>query len=116
MFLFVISITLYYNTTFGKRSVNHFSIERRCNSVPIIKSAKKKLKQDKVRTTQNTAYKRSYKSAMKAMTGVKKATGEALKKAYSAIDKAAKLRVIHKNKAKRLKSQAAKKVVAKKKK
>lgn len=74
--------------------------------MPLIKSAKKKLKQDKKRTTANAAYKKKYKSAVKkSKTDTSKDT---LKKTYSAIDKATKKGVIHRNKAARLKSQAAK--------
>ena len=54
--------------------------------MPIIKSAKKKLKQDKAK---------------------KEPKANNLKKAYSLLDKAAKRKIIHKNKASRLKSQLA---------
>ncbi len=70
--------------------------------MPLIKSAKKKLRQDKKRTVANATYKKKYKVAMKKVTG-------SLTKVYSAIDKAAKKGIIHKNKAARLKSQAARK-------
>ena len=83
--------------------------------MPIIKSAKKRLKQSKVKTARNTAYERGYKSALKTLrTGTKKGA-EALKTAYKAIDKAAKKGVIHKKKASRLKSNASKLANVKKK-
>ena len=77
--------------------------------MPIIKSAKKKLRQDKKRTAQNLKYKKGYKQALKSLKKSKDKT-KALKKAYSQVDKAVKKRVIHKNKASRLKSQIARKM------
>ena len=83
--------------------------------MPVIKSAKKKLRQDKKRTADNTTYKRTYKKAVSVAKKATKAASSVLKKAYSAIDKATKKKIIHKNKAARLKSQVAKKLTAKKK-
>ncbi len=80
--------------------------------MPIIKSAKKKLKQDKKRTAKNLTYKTKYKSAIKAAKksviakGAK--TASLVSKAVSLIDKAAKKGVMHKNKAARLKSRVTK--------
>ncbi|OGK19738.1 30S ribosomal protein S20 [Candidatus Roizmanbacteria bacterium RIFCSPHIGHO2_02_FULL_40_13b] len=80
--------------------------------MPIIKSAKKKLRKDKVRTGRNLVAKKKYKIVVKAVKksvaskGAK--TKSLLSKASSLIDKAAKKRVIHKNKAARLKSRVAK--------
>lgn len=79
--------------------------------MPIIKSAKKRVKVANKAATRNSKTKRSLKSAVKAfhasLTGGKNA-GENLSKAQSEIDKAAKKNVIHKNKAARKKSQLAK--------
>jgi len=78
--------------------------------MPIIKSAKKKLRQDKKRTARNETYKKNYKEAVKAVLEKKgKDVKKTLKKAYSKIDKAAKKGIIHKNKAARLKSRVARK-------
>lgn len=80
--------------------------------MPIIKSAKKKLKQDKKRTAENLTYKKKYKFAVKtakksiAAKGSK--TMSLISKAVSLIDKAAKKGVMHKNKAARLKSRVTK--------
>ena len=71
--------------------------------MPIIKSAQKKLKQDKVRTQRNSATKKAYKLAIKRVS--KPAD---VKDAYSKIDKAAKRNLIHPNKAARLKSRVSK--------
>lgn len=73
--------------------------------MPIIKSAGKKLRQDKKRTQRNLKLKSTYKEALKKAK--KTHSAASIKKAYSLIDKAAKSKVIHKNKANRLKSQLA---------
>lgn len=82
--------------------------------MPIIKSAKKKLRQDKKRTARNLIYKRRYKEAIKKIKKSKKPTKKEIEEAYSKIDKAVKKKVIHKNKVARLKSQVAKWGAAKK--
>lgn len=69
--------------------------------MPIIKSAIKKMKQDKIRTKRNFSYKEAFKALFKSGNKGK----NDLKKAYSIIDKAAKKKVIHKNKAARLKAK-----------
>lgn len=80
--------------------------------MPIIKSAIKKARQDERSRKHNRAIRDEYKIASKkvrklAESGdIKKAT-EALKEAYSKIDKAAKRNVIHKNNASRRKSRLA---------
>jgi small subunit ribosomal protein S20 len=102
--------------------------------MPIIKSARKRVKTTKKATIRNAKTKRSLKEAVKNFTkslGTAKA-GDAHKKAQSEIDKAVKKNIIHKNKAARKQRQlsaaakkagvkptktvktAAKKVVAKK--
>ena len=77
--------------------------------MPIIKSAKKRVKTAKKASVRNSKTRRSLKDAVKAfhanLTSSK--AGEKLSKAQSEIDKAAKKNVIHKNKAARKKSQLA---------
>ena len=75
--------------------------------MPLIKSAKKKLKQDKKRSILNLVYKKNYKDLLKQAKVDKKP--EIVKKAISSIDKAVKKGIIHVNKAARLKSQITKK-------
>jgi small subunit ribosomal protein S20 len=74
--------------------------------VPIIKSAIKKMKQDVRKTALNRKRKEETKNTIKNFLKAK--TNEAYNKAVSSIDKLAKKRVIHKNKAARLKSRLAK--------
>ena len=77
--------------------------------MPIIKSAKKKLRQDIKRTKQNKRYELTYKKAIDAVKKRQKGqkTDKLLREAYQAIDKAAKKKIIHKNKASRLKAKVA---------
>lgn len=70
--------------------------------MPILKSAKKKFKQDKKRAGVNKIYRKSLRQAVKLAR--KEKTAKAIRLAYSALDKAAKKKVIHRNKAARLKS------------
>lgn len=72
--------------------------------MPIIKSAIKKMKQDKVRTARNKKYEETYKSTVRQL----KKGAKSLDEAYSTIDKAAKKKVIHPKKAGRLKALASK--------
>ncbi len=58
--------------------------------MPIIKSAKKKLRKDKKRKTSNVAYEQAYKEAIKKLKSGGKDLKNLVKKAYSVIDKAAK--------------------------
>ncbi|OGK15465.1 30S ribosomal protein S20 [Candidatus Roizmanbacteria bacterium RIFCSPHIGHO2_01_FULL_39_12b] len=79
--------------------------------MPIIKSAKKKMRQDKKRTAANAIYKKTYKMVVKKARAAKKAgkkIASSLTSAYSSLDKAAKKGIIHKKKAARLKSRIAK--------
>ncbi len=80
--------------------------------MPIIKSAQKRVRVAKKATIRNVKTKRNLKEAIKglhtALKGGDKKAGEALQKAQSAVDQAAKKNVIHKNKAARKKSQLAK--------
>lgn len=74
--------------------------------MPIIKSAIKKMRQDKFRTARNR------KRAGVLKTLIKKARTEnspaSLKAVFSALDKAVKTNLIHRNKASRLKSRLSK--------
>lgn len=74
--------------------------------MPVIKSAKKKLRQDKKRQLQNKGVKNALKAVIKAAKLTM--TPEAISKAFQAADKATKLHIIHKNKAARLKSTLSK--------
>ena len=69
--------------------------------MPVIKSAKKQMRQDKKRTNRNIRMSNTYKEAVQKAK--EKPTKKTIAKAQSAIDKAAKRNVIHKNKAARLK-------------
>lgn len=80
--------------------------------MPIIKSAKKALRQDKKRRARNLAKINRYKTAIKK-TKKSSSKKEALKlyrEAQKALDKAAKAGTIKRNKAARLKSRLMKKV------
>ncbi|PIP15160.1 30S ribosomal protein S20 [Candidatus Roizmanbacteria bacterium CG22_combo_CG10-13_8_21_14_all_35_9] len=76
--------------------------------MPIIKSAKKKLRQDKKRSKQNFLYIKAYKETLRIIKKGGKGIKELVSRFYSQVDKAAKVKVIHKNKAKRLKSEVSK--------
>jgi len=74
--------------------------------MPVTKSAKRALRKDRKRTVINKLRKKITKEAIKAF---KKTLSEKdFKKAVSLIDRLAKNKVIHKNKAARLKSRLAK--------
>ena len=76
--------------------------------MPIIKSAKKRVKVAEKQSTQNSKTKRSLRESVRAFTtslGAKKDTTKAQAEAFSAIDIAVKKGVISKNKAARKKSQ-----------
>ncbi len=74
--------------------------------MPIIKSAKKRVRQARKSTALNARTKRAVKSSIKVLHT--KTTEDTFKKAQSAIDVAAKKGVLHKNKAARKKRQIAK--------
>jgi len=77
--------------------------------MPNIQSAKKKMRKDVTRTKSNSVYLRAIENAIKALFKIKGAKDEAqVNKAVSLIDKAAKRKVFHKNKASRLKSRVTK--------
>lgn len=74
--------------------------------MPIIKSAKKRVRQTKKATARNARTKRSLRSALKSF--VRKPSASAKSKAESNLDKAAKKGLVHKNKVARKKRQLAK--------
>lgn len=83
--------------------------------MPIKKSAIKKAKQDLVKKARNKLIKISFRSKIKETKeaiaeGKIKEASQSLISAFSALDKAAKKNVIHKNTAARKKSRLAKKV------
>lgn len=73
--------------------------------MPIIKSAKKRVRTASKAAIRNSKTKRSLRSALKLLA--KSPNAKAHSSVQSNIDKAAKKRVIHKNKAARLQKQAA---------
>ncbi len=79
--------------------------------MPNIKSAEKKMKQDKKREKRNEKIVAEYEKSLRLVIKNKGKTKKGvsfIKDAYSKIDKAAKKHVIHKKKAARLKSRVAK--------
>ena len=74
--------------------------------MPVVKSAKKKLGQDKKRTIRNAKQETALKDAVKAAKQTP--TQKTVSLATSLVDKAAKKNIIHKNKAARLKSSLSK--------
>lgn len=75
--------------------------------MPIIKSAIKKVRKDKVRTARNRRRETNLKALVKKARSSRSAKD--LQAVYSALDKAAKVKLIHPNKAARLKSRLSKK-------
>jgi small subunit ribosomal protein S20 len=74
--------------------------------MPIIKSAIKKVRKDKLRTARNKKRELNLKSLIKKVRSSK--STKDLQVVYSALDKAAKVKLIHPNKAARLKSRLTK--------
>lgn len=74
--------------------------------MPIIKSAIKKVRKDKTRTARNKKRAQSVKKIIKDTR--KNPVAKNLTAAFSALDKAAKVHLIHKKKASRLKSRLSK--------
>ena len=74
--------------------------------MPITRSAIKKVRKDKVRTARNSKRENSLKAKVKKARLTKSAKD--LKAAFSALDKAAKVNLIHPNKSARLKSRLSK--------
>ncbi|HSA83540.1 MAG TPA: 30S ribosomal protein S20 [Patescibacteria group bacterium] len=79
--------------------------------MPVLKHAKKKLRQDKARTERNKKVKDLYKKLVKEAKATKKAA--AVNKAFSSIDKAAKHHILPKNRAARIKAALSKVVEGK---
>ena len=76
--------------------------------MPVIKQAIKKVRQDARKAVFNLKRKNAYKKAVKVF--LKHPTEAGLKNVFSAVDRAAKTNVIHKNKASRIKSRLSKKL------
>jgi small subunit ribosomal protein S20 len=76
--------------------------------MPNIQSAKKKLRQDKKRSQKNAKYELAVKKAIKTASKAKEKKQKTLDNVFSLIDTAAKHKVIHKNKAARLKARVSK--------
>lgn len=74
--------------------------------MPVIKSSKKALRQTKKRTILNKSKATFLKIELKKLK--KEKDPKVLPKIYSLVDKMVKTHVIHKNKAKRIKSRAGK--------
>lgn len=74
--------------------------------MPIIKSAIKKVRKDKTRTARNKKRELALRALIKKARTTK--SSKDLQAAFSALDKAAKVNLIHKNKASRLKSRLSK--------
>ena len=79
--------------------------------MPILKHAKKKLKQDKVRTLHNKKMKDVFKKLVKQAEEDKKP--ESVSAAFSALDKAVKHNILNKNKVARVKSSLTKHAASK---
>lgn len=73
--------------------------------MPIIKSAKKRVKLTAKATARNARTKKSLRTALKSFAS--KSSTDNLSKAYSALDTAAKKGLLHKNKVARKKRQLA---------
>lgn len=74
--------------------------------MPIIKSAIKKVRKDKLRTSRNRKRENELKRVLKAAQ--KTPNKKSVDLAFSKLDKAAKVNLIHPNKASRLKSRLSK--------
>lgn len=74
--------------------------------MPVIKSAKKKLRQDKKRERTNKILRTAFRDAVKKAR--KSKTSENIIRAVKLTDKVAKKKLIHKNKAARIKSSLSK--------
>ncbi|MDD5147617.1 MAG: 30S ribosomal protein S20 [Candidatus Daviesbacteria bacterium] len=74
--------------------------------MPIIKSAIKKVRKDRTRTARNKKREAALKALIKKVRASK--TAKDLQATFSALDKAAKVHLIHPNKSARLKSRLSK--------
>lgn len=96
----------YYNLAFEKLSLLGYNM----SLMPILQNAKKALRSSKRKAEVNQRTKSRTKTAVSAVKALK--TPAALSLAFSAIDKAVKSHLVHKNKAARMKSQLSKVVSA----
>lgn len=78
--------------------------------MPVIKSAKKKLRKDKKRRLMNKRFENLLEKTLKK--ALKRPTLENVREAIKIADKAASKNIIHKNKAARLKSRLSKLAIA----
>lgn len=78
--------------------------------MPIIASAKKRVRTTRKATVRNSKTKRSLRSALKVFA--KSPSAKSISNVQSQLDRASKKGVVHRNKAARLKSKAAKKAKA----
>lgn len=78
--------------------------------MPIIKSAKKKMRRDKKVTVLNKTKKDNLKALVKSMR--QKPNQQTLQQVFSALDKSAKIHLIHSNKSARLKSRLSKLLIS----
>jgi small subunit ribosomal protein S20 len=78
--------------------------------MPLIKSAIKKLRQDRKREIARDEFRKKLQDTLRATK--KQPTSAKVQEAYSVIDKAAKMHIMHSNKAARLKSQFAHKIIS----
>ena len=74
--------------------------------MPVLKHAKKKMRQDKKRALQNKRIRSTFRELLKKAKV--RPTTETVGQAFSSLDRAAKQHIIHKNKAARLKSSLSK--------
>ena len=74
--------------------------------MPVIKSAIKKLRKDKVRTARNDIFRKTLEQAVRSAK--KQKTAKSVSAAVSQLDRAVKKNMIHKNRAARIKSALAK--------
>lgn len=81
------------------------SLAKRTYTMPVIKSAIKKLRKDRKREAVNDEFRKKLQEVIKTAKTAK--SPAALAAAYSMLDKAAKNHVLHKNKAARTKSSLA---------
>jgi len=79
--------------------------------MPVIQSAIKKVRKDKLRTARNKKRENSVKKLLK--TARKSPDAKNLSAVFSALDKAVKVKLIHPNKSARLKSRLSKLVASK---
>jgi len=80
--------------------------------MPIIRSAIKKVRKDKLRTIRNKKREDTLKALIKKVRITKSAKD--IQAVFSALDKAAKVKLIHPNKSARLKSRLSKLISVKK--